>query len=298
MRHIGHLPGGQARVFSDFLVSRGISNAVEREQDGTYAIWIHEEDDLARAQDYLGGFSANPEAAEYQDAGQAAEEARERQRKDNEAYRKRVRSRRSLFTSFGTYGVGLLTYSLITVCVIVSLYTRFGSNEEAYLPLLISDPLVGGPGMPEVFSGQVWRLITPILLHFGPIHILFNMMWLYQLGSMIEARRGTFNLLLLVVGIGVASNVAQLLVTGWPRFGGMSGVVYGLAGYVWIQGKLNRESGLFLDGHSMTILLIWLVVCYTGWMGPVANTAHLVGFLAGLAWGGLSAWAETRSGRA
>ena len=33
------------------------------------------------------------------------------------------------------------------------------------------------------------------------------------------------------------------------------------------------------------IMLIWLVVCYTGWLGPVANTAHTTGLMLGGLWG-------------
>ena len=77
----------------------------------------------------------------------------------------------------------------------------------------------------------------------------------------------------------------------------MSGVVYGLAGYVWMRGKYDRASGVGLDPQSVTILLVWLVVCYTGVVGPVANTAHLVGLIVGMVWGRVSAlWASRKAG--
>jgi GlpG protein len=71
-------------------------------------------------------------------------------------------------------------------------------------------------------------------------------------------------------------------------------VVYALAGYVWMRGKYNPASGLFIDRQSVAILLIWLVVCYTGVIGPVANGAHVVGLLVGMAWGGAAAILATR----
>jgi GlpG protein len=119
------------------------------------------------------------------------------------------------------------------------------------------------------------------------------MMWLYQLGSMIEARQGLLRFLLLVVVTGIFSNVAQYLVGG-PQFGGMSGVVYALAGYVWMRGKHDHASGLFLNQQSVTILLVWLVVCFTNVLGPVANYAHLGGLVSGMAIGRVSAYLALR----
>src|SRR5690606_35190828 len=74
----------------------------------------------------------------------------------------------------------------------------------------------------DVLRGQVWRLVTPIFLHFSLIHILFNMMWLYTLGGMIEYVRGSRKLLLQILLYAVAGNVLQLWWSGNPAFGGMS----------------------------------------------------------------------------
>jgi GlpG protein len=87
--------------------------------------------------------------------------------------------------------------------------------------------------------------------------------------------------------------LAQYLIVG-PAFGGMSGVVYALAGYVWMRGKYDRTSGLYLDSQSVTILLVWLVVCFTGAVGPVANSAHVAGLITGVVWGRVSAWFASR----
>ena len=67
--------------------------------------------------------------------------------------------------------------------------------------------------------------------------------------------------------------------------GGMSGVIYGPAGYVWMRGRNDPASGVGLDPQSWTIMLIWLVLCLAGFMGRIANTAHVAGLLIGLIWG-------------
>jgi len=293
MRQIGHLPGGRARVFSDYLVSRGIRHEVDRENDGTYAVWVHDEDQLAQAEDMLKRFAAAPDAPEFAEAGVAAEKARAQQKQDQEAYRKRIHTRTRVFPNFGGYGVGIVTYALIFVCVLVFVRTKFGNDFEAVRPFLIADPELR-TGLRETVAGPVWRLFTPILLHFGPVHLLFNMMWLYQLGCMIEARRGSFRFIALVALLALCSNVAQFAVSKHAYFGGMSGVVYGLAGYVWLRGKLDRGSGLFLDTQSIIMLLVWQAICFTGILGPIANTAHIAGLLVGLAWGWISSFIASR----
>jgi GlpG protein len=89
-----------------------------------------------------------------------------------------------------------------------------------------------------------------------------------------------------VVVFGVFSNLAQYVFVG-PYFLGMSGVVYGLIGYIWIRGKLDPGSGLLLHRATVTMALIWLVLGLTGVLG-VANGAHVGGLLIGMVWGYLS----------
>src|SRR5205814_225667 len=79
----------------------------------------------------------------------------------------------------------------------------------------------------SVRHGQLWRLITPIFLHFSILHLIFNLFWLRDLGAMIETRRGSWRLLAIVLAAAVVGNLAEYAWSG-PAFGGMSGVVYAL----------------------------------------------------------------------
>jgi GlpG protein len=182
--------------------------------------------------------------------------------------------------------MGIVTFLLIALCAIVALYTQLGESPAKTL-FFIDDP-DSGVFLGRVRAGEFWRLLTPIFLHLSVTHIVFNMLALYQLGCMIEARRGSWHLVALVVVLGLGSNLAQYVAAG-PGFGGMSGVVFGLIGYVWMRGKYDRASGLVLDRTYLTISLVWLVACYTGWLGPVANTAHVAGLALGALWGRLAA---------
>lgn len=190
----------------------------------------------------------------------------------------------------------VLTYTLIAVCVVIALATNLGENRAIIDNFLISK--YRGQGiwfLPEIRAGQFWRLITPIFIHFGILHIVFNSLWLWELGRAIEHTSEAWKLGLLVMCIGVVSNLAQYLYAG-PLFGGMSGVVYGLLGYVWAQGRFNPFARLQLNQNVMIMMMIWFALCWTGMLGPVANMAHTGGLLMGLLWGWLEAVTQKRRG--
>jgi GlpG protein len=176
----------------------------------------------------------------------------------------------------------VLTITLIALSVLASLPSLTGGSA-AFVPLLIATP--GSDGFSEIMRGEVWRLLTPIFVHFGILHLLFNMMWLWDLGRSLEYLKGRLFLGLFVLLTGVASNVLQYTLTGSPTFGGMSGVVYALLGYVWMQGRYNPSFGLALHQSTILMMLIWYVLCWTGLMGPIANWGHTAGLAIGVAWG-------------
>ena len=187
--------------------------------------------------------------------------------------------------------------ALLLACLLVAFWTRLGDNLEAVRWLTFIDlfPVAESAGpFPGLADGQAWRLLTPMLIHFGIVHLVFNLMWLHDLGRTIEGRWRTRQFALLVALIALFSNAAQFAVNwdftngihvGNALSGGMSGVVYGLFGYVWIRGRLDPSLGLRLDPQTVVLMLGWLVFCMTGLMGHIGNTAHLVGLLVGIAAG-------------
>lgn len=291
MRQIGNLPDEkQALLFGDHLVANRIRNEIE-EEGGAWAIWIKDEEQVEDAKARLERFRTNPDASEFRAARSKAAEARAVEAQDLANYRRRVRTRGSLFPKFGGYGVGPLTFGLIFLCVAFAVYSRLGYDTDVVRRFVLADPEnANGTFLPEVREGQYWRLVSPAFIHFGPLHLVFNLMWLYQLGCMIEARRGTLTLGLLVAVTAAGPFIAQYLWSGPGLVGGMSGVVYGLAGYVWMRGKYDVASGVYLDRTSIQWLLIWLVICAFGAVEHVANMAHFAGLIIGVVWGRVSAW--------
>jgi membrane associated rhomboid family serine protease len=179
-----------------------------------------------------------------------------------------------------------VTTVLIAISIAVAVLSRLGSSPAVLAPLFIGDP--NTQGFQAVLSGEVWRLITPIFIHFGIIHLLFNMLWLWDLGLVIEQRKGYLFLMGFVFVVGIISNIAQFILSGSPFFGGMSGVVYGLLGYIWIHGRRNPLFGITLHKHIVVMMLAWFVLCWFGIFGPIANWAHTFGLGMGIALGFLN----------
>jgi len=187
------------------------------------------------------------------------------------------------------------TVVLIAISVLLALLTGFGDNFQMLRYFTIADLIQQGDSLytsgldATVSSGQVWRLITPMFLHFNIPHLAFNMLWIWVVAARIERLQGVGVLLSLVVFSGLASNLAQYTVSG-PLFGGMSGVVFAVLAYTWLWDRQRNPGERFnLPPALMALMVIWLVLGYTGaleglGMGSVANTAHLIGLLAGLAW--------------
>lgn len=274
-----------AKLFADVLSVRGIDVQVSKGRDGTWAVWVLDEDDVDRAREAWARFEAAPNDQEYATARGALKRkedamAADERRSRHEVIDVRRRWRRPAAPA-------RLTFVLVLVSVLVTALVSIGKKPELANWLFIGKPDEVAFGKPffYVFHGEVWRLVTPIFLHLSFLHILFNMWWLVDLGSLIERRIGSWWFLLLVMSTAVISNASQYAWTGSPFFGGMSGVIYALVGYIWIRGRLDPTIGFVMPTSAALILLAWLALGFTGQLGPVANIAHLSGLIAGVLFG-------------
>jgi GlpG protein len=142
-------------------------------------------------------------------------------------------------------------------------------------------------------STEFWRWLTPSLVHLGIMHIAFNLLWWWDLGGTIERTQGGLRLAGLFVVLNVVSNLAQFLSSG-SNFGGLSGVVYGLLGYLWMFGKCCPAFPGRINPFIMRFMVGWLLVCMTGIVGPIANAAHVGGLVSGCVLGAVWGWADRR----
>jgi len=144
-----------------------------------------------------------------------------------------------------------------------------------------------------VEHGQWWRFITPMFIHFSWLHIVFNLLWVWEIGRKIEFTNSAVVLFVAVIASSLAANVTQYLLSGPSLFGGMSGVVFGLLGHSLIWSRLVPWKDLGLPSGIYIFMLVYLVVGFTGvidllGLGSLANGAHLGGLIGGFATGGLA----------
>ena len=196
-----------------------------------------------------------------------------------------------------------VTTITLLLCFIVAGLTGLGDNFTTiswftFLDFRVQgDYLYFSPLAQGLEQGQWWRLVSPMLLHFGVLHLAMNSLWYWELGKRIELRQGPWALLGLTVLFSLVSNLAQHYTSGPSLFGGLSGVLYGLLGHIWLYQWLAPNRYFALPKGVLAMMLIWLVVCLTGvvgtlGLGQIANAAHvgglLIGCLTGLLGGALA----------
>lgn len=194
-----------------------------------------------------------------------------------------------------------LTLILIAVSLGFALATRLGDDflltsrffypDFSYGTRVLNLSLIA-----ENFTWeQFLRLFSPMFLHFGLLHIAFNLLWVWELGRRIELALSPWALLALVLVLSLVSNTIQFLWTGITSFGGMSGVVFGLFGYVWMWRVIDPARGLAMPGALVFFMLLSLVLMAVQPFLPIANAAHVGGLLCGVIYGALAAsYSRTR----
>jgi GlpG protein len=299
MRQIGTIEDADdAARFGDYLVTLGMPNSVEETAAGDWAVWVERDEHLDRAGAELETFRANPQDARYDEATAKATATRAQQQRQAARRRKLFVDVRTSWAQPSQWNVPL-TLFLILASLVVGIYTRVwagpGADESPIVnvlriaPVTFHEHTLTYDHLNAIKHGQVWRLITPIFLHGGALHLIFNMFWLRDLGAMIESRRGTLFMAILVLVAAVISNLAQYQASG-PLFLGMSGVVYALFGYAWLKGRYDSSSGIAVSPETAMFMFVWLLICMTGIIGHIANTAHVVGLAVGCAFAGIPYW--------
>ncbi len=152
-----------------------------------------------------------------------------------------------------------------------------------YYPLMVTDQ----GWVLSAEPAEWYRLITPAILHFGWMHVVFNSLWVWEFGRRVEYALGGAWTIVVYLTVAIVANVAQAELSEPAIFGGLSGLVYGLLALVWLGGKLPPRWCLPPSNTLLYFMVGWLILGLTGLIdvlgfGSIANHAHVGGLLAGV----------------
>jgi GlpG protein len=259
-----------ASRFLNYLDSLGIEGDIQ-EDDRQISIWILDEVKLDQARSAWKIFEQNPTVATTSRLSSYVQASR------SEKPKRRIRP---VAIHLGHHGY--VTVILVLISVGATLLSLTPSLRHLTSVLYFSEFI--GPGAPEIRAGEVWRLFTPMFIHGGWIHLIFNMMWVLQIGTQIEREVGSLFLLVFTLVVAALCHISQFLISG-PLFVGFSGVVYGYLGYAWMMTKYKPSQNFQLSSDTVAMMLIWLGLCIVGIIPNVANAEHLTGLALGTGWG-------------
>ncbi len=172
------------------------------------------------------------------------------------------------------------TYAFLAANILVFLLMALagGTTDESTLMAF------GVKSNAEIDQGEVWRFITPIFIHIGLLHLLFNSYALWMVGPQVEKLYGSAGFVILYVLTGVAGVAGSYFYHPYSISAGASGAIFGLFGVLLVFGiryrkhvppEFNRAVGTGI----LPVIAINLII---GFMIPaIDNSAHISGLVAG-----------------
>ena len=173
-------------------------------------------------------------------------------------------------------------------------YFFFGLNIFIFIVMAFAGGSTNGPTLmafgvksnAEIASGQWWRFVTPIFLHIGLLHILFNSYALWVVGPQVEKLYGGARFVIFYVLTGVAGVAASYFYHPENQSAGASGAIFGLFGVLLVFGIRHRRDippffKRAVGTGVLPVILINLVIGFS--IAAIDNSAHIGGLLAGAA---------------
>jgi membrane associated rhomboid family serine protease len=134
------------------------------------------------------------------------------------------------------------------------------------------------PDLVGVAHGDWWRLITAAFLHYGPFHLLLNMLALYWFGTLLERRIGSGRYLMLYLVSGLAGSAGALVLDPTTPTVGASGAIFGILGAGLV---LERQRDYVFGGSALGIIVINLVFTFS--IANISIGGHIGGLMGGAA---------------
>ncbi|HET7657311.1 MAG TPA: rhomboid family intramembrane serine protease [Bacillales bacterium] len=136
---------------------------------------------------------------------------------------------------------------------------------------------------PKIEEGQYWRLVTPIFLHKGFAHVLFNSFWTVLFAPALERILGKLKFVIAYLGAGIIGNIATYFLFQSPNVisFGASGAIFGLFG-IYIYMVWSRKDLIDRPSSQIVIWIVIFSIITTFFASDVNVIAHLFGLIGGL----------------
>ncbi len=174
------------------------------------------------------------------------------------------------------------TYIILVINLLVFLLMEFSGgtmNEATLLAFGVKSNLA-------IDQGEFWRLITPVFIHIGILHLALNSYALWMVGQQVEKLYGSARFVSLYVLMGIAGVAGSYAYHPMSLSAGASGAIFGLFGVLLIFGLRHRGRVpvFFRRAIGRGILPVIVLNLIIGFAIPVIdNAAHVGGLLAGIA---------------
>ncbi|MDB6048989.1 MAG: rhomboid family intrarane serine protease [Pseudomonas sp.] len=176
-----------------------------------------------------------------------------------------------------------VTYGLIAINVLVYLaMCASGVGVMAQnLPMTVKWGTNFGP---ETLSGGWWRLVTSVFVHFGLMHLMLNMLALYQIGRLAERLYGSGRFLVLYLFAGVIGSIVSVLWHPTVNSAGASGAIFGVFGGLLVfvlKFRQQLPASIAVQQRTSIVILIAYNLFYGFTHQGIDNGAHLGGLVGG-----------------
>ncbi|UQS83387.1 rhomboid family intramembrane serine protease [Bombilactobacillus thymidiniphilus] len=173
----------------------------------------------------------------------------------------------------------IATYGLLIIQVLVFLWEQTHGGSYNTQTLIQAGAKVDS----FIIAGQWWRLITPIFVHIGWMHILLNSLTLYFVGIHLELMYGKMRFLILYLLSGIGGNLMSFAL-GNPETisAGASTSLFGLFGVYVALGIVFRGNSGVKQWSNQFLVLIFLNLVTDLFAGNIDIWGHVGGALSGV----------------
>ena len=186
----------------------------------------------------------------------------------------------------GSFGRPIATLVILAINGLIfglMLYAGALKNEQLLLDF-------GASYSPYLRRGEYWRLVMPMFIHLGWLHLLVNSYALYILGNIVERVYGYGRFALLYVAMGIGGSLLSVTMSPNVVAAGASGAIFGIAGVMLVTGFLHRDVVPPHWGRAFGIGILPFIIVNLlfGFSMPgIDNWCHLGGLFSGMLLAGL-----------